>query len=1394
MANHPASTSFDLLGPLVVTVAGSAVRLGGPRQVAVLARLLLAPGQVVSMEQLAESVWDGDLPARPEVAIRSYISNLRRSIEPARHPGDRQSCIESIAPGYRLAVDPGAIDAHRFEQLVAQGRSALGRGEPGLAGSHLASALRLWRGEPCEGLVDTDALMAYRSRLAELRLVATEQWFEARLALGEHEALAPDLEAVLAEHPQRERLTELAMLALYRAGRQSEALAACQRLRSLLVEQLGIDPGPRVQALEHKILTHDPSLLTAGVSAPVPAAVAPAAEHPTVPAPDGASPDGPGPAAAPDGGLPPTSPPLDRAGAPPSGDGDGAAAMASDGGPLLDDDNDDAGAAVGEGRGAPVPGPAVAAGVAVTGDAGGPSPGEGGPGGDGVPDPGIDLVLGRTRELAVLAGLEVALDQGRSATVVITGEPGSGKSALLGKVADRGASAGAAVAWGRCREVAQSQVLWPWSQILQHLAALDSAVTGTDDPDAPAGPDHALSELVRAGLVAGPADGGGPDGRSPAPPRDPGEATALFPAIVRYLRQLAARRPILVVIDDAQWADEASVELLAFAGPALSADRVAFAVAWRHTEAGPSSARRALRDLTRLPGMHRIELDGLPVEAVADLAAALRPDLPEPSVLASALRQATAGNPFLVRQMLQSVVEWAAPGPWPPGPDDVLASVLGPAPPTTVQEQIALRAERAHPSALAVLTVAALSRTPLTAEVVAEAVELPLAEVEDALEQAVQAGLLADSPQERTYRFVHPVAARALTAALTGPRLARLHAALAHALWRAGGPPIELVHHFARARSVGTSLLAARFALLALRESTSFELLAEAEALVAPSLEVVCGLEGAEVLGAELALFEAQVARLRGETDRRRRAATLARSLARRAGGPDAEALALLAGTGPHPWGPAFSAVAWSGSPDDAADAAADISLGEGGDADTDAQDGGWWAVLATRRARLDGRAAAPELPRPGSGDDHGAGRPELAAAAWRERALAALETGSDEDLAVLATGPAPVSGAGSASSAEHDRLLARRLTVVAGLDGPGPVPTPGPVADQDQDAAEQPPAPATPARSQGPPRSVLDLDRTLTALGAGLARGRLDGPAAELIDRLALWGVRSGIAPGAIRWLRCQALWEWGGSEALEAEAAGSAGAGELLVWLAVAAAEDGHPARAGALLDRALDLDPLAGGPPGPVGRALGPPGSGLAGDVDIELEMPLDLRPPGATGPGPERPDLSPRAPGRWGRAERCLLLLAAARAGHGPAIDHFGRRLDPGPAVVSSVAGLAVLGPVDWFRGVGALAAGDPGTAAALFDRADGIARRHGALTWQIRAQIGLAEAAATTGDGEGRRRHEAAASALAATAPATVGWLDRWAVGPGTSLVPPPALTGPTGAAGLQSTSNRFATR
>ncbi|MFV0257754.1 MAG: BTAD domain-containing putative transcriptional regulator, partial [Acidimicrobiales bacterium] len=223
--------SYEILGPPRVVVDGRPAHIGGRRPVAALTRLALTPGQVVTMDQLVDAIWAGDAPARPEITVRSYLSNLRRAIEPDRQPGDPKSCIERRSPGYRLTDEPDAIDAVRFERHVAEGRRCLIDGDADTAVGHLDAAEALWRGEPGEGMPDDDALTGFRLRLTELRWTATETRFEARLQLGDHHDVIADLELAIASQPLRERLSELGMRALYAAGRQSDALAVYRRLR-----------------------------------------------------------------------------------------------------------------------------------------------------------------------------------------------------------------------------------------------------------------------------------------------------------------------------------------------------------------------------------------------------------------------------------------------------------------------------------------------------------------------------------------------------------------------------------------------------------------------------------------------------------------------------------------------------------------------------------------------------------------------------------------------------------------------------------------------------------------------------------------------------------------------------------------------------------------------------------------------------------------------------------------------------------------------------------------------------------------------------------------------------------------------------------------------------------
>ena len=259
-AAHRSDIELGLLGPLRATVRGGEVAVGGPRQTAVLARLMVTPNQVVSMEQLIDGVWDGDEPKRPHVAIRSYVSNLRRAMEPNRRRRAADSCLASAPPGYRLSIDPEAVDWLRFQRLVDEARSQLADGRHGAAVGHLRHALSLWRGEPCAGLPTSEVFEAHRVRLTGLHQTASELLFDSLLGQGEHDLVAAEIEAAIVADPLRERLTELGMLAFYRSGRQSEALALGRRLRDHLLEELGIDPSPSIAEMELRILNHDPDL------------------------------------------------------------------------------------------------------------------------------------------------------------------------------------------------------------------------------------------------------------------------------------------------------------------------------------------------------------------------------------------------------------------------------------------------------------------------------------------------------------------------------------------------------------------------------------------------------------------------------------------------------------------------------------------------------------------------------------------------------------------------------------------------------------------------------------------------------------------------------------------------------------------------------------------------------------------------------------------------------------------------------------------------------------------------------------------------------------------------------------------------------------------------------
>ena len=237
---------FRILGPLEVVDRGRALTLGGPKQRALLAALLLNSNRVVSVDRLIDVLWPRRLPAGAANALQFHVSQLRKLLGPG-------AVLVTQEPGYLIRVDPEQLDLLRFERLVAEAESAEARGASRL----LTEALGLWRGEPLADLADDPSSRAEIQRLEAAHLAALELRIEADLALGRHLQLVPELEALVREQPLHERLSSALMRALYGAGRQAEALEVYRRTRQMFVAELGIEPTPALRELEQAILRHD---------------------------------------------------------------------------------------------------------------------------------------------------------------------------------------------------------------------------------------------------------------------------------------------------------------------------------------------------------------------------------------------------------------------------------------------------------------------------------------------------------------------------------------------------------------------------------------------------------------------------------------------------------------------------------------------------------------------------------------------------------------------------------------------------------------------------------------------------------------------------------------------------------------------------------------------------------------------------------------------------------------------------------------------------------------------------------------------------------------------------------------------------------------------------------
>jgi DNA-binding SARP family transcriptional activator len=245
---------YRILGPLEALDGDRSLPLGGARQRAVLALLLLHHNEAVSRDVIVDELWGEQPPPTAVKVLQNCVSALRKEL-----PGGGDT-LRTIGSAYELRLEPDELDRDRFERLVAEGRAALDSGEPAAAARQLGQALALWRGSPLADFAYERFAQEEINRLEELRLAASEDRIDAELALGRHSELVPELETLVSRHPLRERIRGQLMLALYRSGRQADALEAYRAARRTLLAELGIEPGRALHELERAILAQEPDL------------------------------------------------------------------------------------------------------------------------------------------------------------------------------------------------------------------------------------------------------------------------------------------------------------------------------------------------------------------------------------------------------------------------------------------------------------------------------------------------------------------------------------------------------------------------------------------------------------------------------------------------------------------------------------------------------------------------------------------------------------------------------------------------------------------------------------------------------------------------------------------------------------------------------------------------------------------------------------------------------------------------------------------------------------------------------------------------------------------------------------------------------------------------------
>jgi DNA-binding SARP family transcriptional activator len=653
---------FRVLGPLEVQRNGESLGLGGQKQRGLLAILLLNANEVVSTDRLIDELWGGEAPGTAGKALQVHVSQLRKVLEPEREPGRSGELLLTRAPGYVLQIEPDQLDLGRFERLVAKGREALASGDTETAARMLREALALWRGPPLAEFTYAEFAQREIARLEELRLAALEDRIQADLERGRHAELIGELEQLIADDPHRERPRGQLMLALYRSGRQAEALEAYRDARQALAEELGIEPCRELKELEAQILEQDPSLEPPARSEPRP-----------------------------------ETPPAERSVAPTTAGAEHAAGQ----------------------------------------------------------------FVGRQRELR---DLEVALESallGRGTLVLVGGEPGIGKSRLVGELSERARNVDAEVLWGRCWEAGGAPAYWPWVQALR-------AHVRETQPDLLAGQlgarggevAHILPEL-REVL---------PDLPVLGSPESEGSRFRVFDAAASFLKRAAVDRPLVLVLEDLHAADMPSLLLLQFVADEVADARLLVIGTYRDIELGPNHPLSStLIELGRQPSTRALLLEGFHepdvsrlIEATAGVSPSLR--------VSAAIHAGTGGNPLFIGELIRLLTAEGRLDE-PIDETDVRRAI-----PRGIRDVIERRLERVSDDSREVLGIASVLGREFAVGTLAEVTDSSPEEILELLEEPLRGGVVAEIPGGALRMlFSHVLLRDALYDELAASRRLQLH-------------------------------------------------------------------------------------------------------------------------------------------------------------------------------------------------------------------------------------------------------------------------------------------------------------------------------------------------------------------------------------------------------------------------------------------------------------------------------------------------------------------------------------------------------------------------------------------------------------------------------------------